>query len=59
MEDIGDTEPSAERVSTARRLRDMHCEDNGVCWWCGYRWPCPTEQWVSVVLRRGSALSGR
>lgn len=59
LEEIGGTEPTADRAATARRLRDLHVADGTDCWWCGKPWPCPDEKWAAAVLRRASVVDGR
>lgn len=53
-DDIGTTEPTAQRVQTARRLQAMHERDGDACWWCGHRWPCTAETWAGRVLKRAA-----
>lgn len=54
---LGSTEPSAERVMLAHRLRTMHsriCVPEPACRWCLRNWPCPDEQWSAKVLDRAA-----
>jgi hypothetical protein len=47
--------PPAERIATARRLRDLHGQRDdpydAICRWCLKPWPCPDERWSERVLR--------
>jgi hypothetical protein len=44
--------PTAERVATARRLRQLHQPllTEPLCRWCLTRWPCRAERWSSLIL---------
>jgi hypothetical protein len=47
--------PPAERIATARRLRELHGQRENpyepICRWCLKSWPCPDERWSKRVLR--------
>jgi len=46
--------PTTERVATARRLRQLHqpLPTDPLCRWRLTGWPCRTERWSSLILRR-------
>ena len=57
----GDTEPTAERVMTARRLMQMHIRvyvPEPACQWCLKRYPCQDAAWAIRVLRRAERELG-
>lgn len=56
--DVGGTDPAPDKVSTARRLVDLHRDigipRNSFCGWCLKPWPCAEVRWAKVVLARAS-----
>lgn len=58
---LGDVEPTAERVATARRFLQMHPRvfvPEPACQWCLKRYPCPDAAWAIRVLRRAQLERG-
>jgi len=55
-DDLGSTDPTPEKVQTARRLIDLHRDIdipfNSSCCWCLKAWPCPDVRWSETVLQR-------
>lgn len=49
------TAPTAERVATAWRLRELHRRRpdpfESICEWCLKPWPCADERWATRILR--------
>jgi len=53
--ELGSTEPTHERLMTARRLLGMHvrvCVPEEVCHHCLKPWPCADVRWSNVVIHR-------
>lgn len=53
--ELGSTDPTAERIQLARRLRELHrrvCVPEPACQWCLRAWPCADERWSARVLSR-------
>lgn len=60
--EIGSTEPTLQKVATARRLLDLHraieIPVNDFCGWCLKPWPCADVRWSRVVLARAGRVDG-
>lgn len=60
--DVGGTEPTPDRVATARRLLGLHrsidIPINDFCGWCLKPWPCADIRWSKVVLTRAGRIHG-
>ncbi len=52
---VNSTTPTAERVATAWRLRELHQRRadpfESICGWCLKAWPCADERWSALILR--------
>jgi hypothetical protein len=57
--ELGSTEPTHERLMTARRLLAMHvrvCVPEEICHHCLKSWPCADVRWATVVKHRAGGL---
>jgi hypothetical protein len=59
--EIGSTDPTPQKVQTARRLLELHRRvfiPVQACQWCLKPFPCADARWSIVVLQRSGRIDG-